>query len=113
MDFQVWHETPDEGQGTYFPKHYGWNNEDEVNSLNILSNNKSFRCIVDINKHIELKKKFIVKVSQDKMIGQLPPSKKKKKKKTKNKCQLCIERWNTKIVNFSSDGGQSLESLVP
>ena len=34
-----WHETPEEGQRTYQLKCCDYNNKDEVNSLNILSNN--------------------------------------------------------------------------
>ena len=37
--FCVQHETPEEGQRTYWPKHCDYNNKDEVNSQNILSNN--------------------------------------------------------------------------
>ena len=37
----VRHETPEEGWRTYRPKHCESNDEDEVNSLNILSNNKT------------------------------------------------------------------------
>ena len=37
---RVRHETPEEGRRTYEPKRYGYNNKDEVNSPNILSNNK-------------------------------------------------------------------------
>ena len=35
---QVRHETPEEGRGTYRPKRRSYNNKDEVNSPNILSN---------------------------------------------------------------------------
>ena len=36
---RVWHKTPEEGQRTYQPKRRDYNNEDEINSPNILSNN--------------------------------------------------------------------------
>ena len=39
VDSQVWHETPEEGRRTYWPKRCDCNNKDEVNSPNILSNN--------------------------------------------------------------------------
>ena len=38
VDYQVWHETPEEGQRTYWPKHCDYNNKDEISSPNILNN---------------------------------------------------------------------------
>ena len=40
MDSQVLHETLEEDQGTYQLKHCEYNNKDEVNCPNILSNNE-------------------------------------------------------------------------
>ena len=37
---QVWFETPEEGWRMHQPKHYEYNNEDEDNSPNILSDKK-------------------------------------------------------------------------
>ena len=37
VGFQVQHETPEEGQRTYQSKHSEYNNEEDDNSLNILS----------------------------------------------------------------------------
>ena len=39
VDSQVWHETPEEGWRTYQLQYYDYNNKDEVNSPNILSDN--------------------------------------------------------------------------
>ena len=39
VDSRVWHETPEEGRRTYQLKRCDYNNKDEVNSPNILSNN--------------------------------------------------------------------------
>ena len=39
VDSWVRHETPEEGWMTYHPKHCDYDNKEEINSLNILSNN--------------------------------------------------------------------------
>ena len=39
VDSRVRCETPEEDRRTYLPKHCGYNNKDEVKSLNILNNN--------------------------------------------------------------------------
>ena len=39
VDYWVRDETPEEGRRTYRPKRCEHNNKDEINSLNILSNN--------------------------------------------------------------------------
>ena len=39
VDSRVRHETPEEGRTTYRPKRWDYNNKDEVNSPNILSDN--------------------------------------------------------------------------
>ena len=44
VGFRVWHEMPEEGQRMYQPKHCEYNNKDEVNSLNILSDKKKYHC---------------------------------------------------------------------
>ena len=46
MDYRVPHETPEEGRRTYQPKHYDYNNKDDVNSPNILSNNNQTGLLV-------------------------------------------------------------------
>ena len=43
VDSRVWHKTL-EGRKTYQQKHCDYNNKEEVNSLNILSNNKPVWC---------------------------------------------------------------------
>ena len=43
---RVQHETPEEGQQTYWLKHYEYNNKDENNSLNILSDEKKIYTIL-------------------------------------------------------------------
>ena len=40
VDSWVWHETPEEGRMTYQLKCYEYNGRDEVNSPNIVSNEK-------------------------------------------------------------------------
>ena len=39
VDSRAQHETPEEGQRIYRPKHCDYNNKDEVNGPNILTNN--------------------------------------------------------------------------
>ena len=46
MDSRVQYETPEEGGRTYRLKRSGYNNKDEVNSPNILSNNN--KCVVHL-----------------------------------------------------------------
>ena len=46
--FQIQHETPEKGRRTYRPKHYDYNNKNEVNSPNVLSNDNFLLLIFDI-----------------------------------------------------------------
>ena len=62
----VWHETLEEGQGTCRLKQCDYNNKDEVNSLNILSNNIiiikiTFDCIEKIkSSYLKFRRKLFL-----------------------------------------------------
>ena len=62
VDSRVWHETPEEGWKTHQPKHCDYNNKDELNRSNILSN-KNYQASSQRFRQIKIKQDFFQAVA--------------------------------------------------